>query len=83
MSDTTIIWEAIAVVITDDHPVIYQFIKGKARSRESAVMRMTGIVAPIFIGGYDVSKVRGVARKYLKQKEEDYKKGLVKIKSIH
>ena len=83
MSDTTIIWEAMAVIITDDHPVIYQFVKGQPRSRESAIMRLTGIVAPIFVGGYDISKIRGVARKFLSQKEKDYKAGKVKIKSIY
>ena len=73
----------MSVIITDDHPVLYQYIKGKSRSRESAVMRLTGIIAPIFIGAFDDAMVRGVARQFLKQKETDYLKGLIKIKPIH
>lgn len=83
MSDTTIIWEAMAVIITDDHPVVYQYVKGKARSRESAIMKLTGIIAPMFVGGYDVSKIRGVARQFLAYKEKEYKAGNVKIKPIY
>ena len=83
MSDTTIIWEAMSVIIKDDHPILYQYIKGRVRSRQSAVMRCTGIIAPIFIGAYDDAKIRSVARMFLKQKESDHTNGLIKIKPIH
>lgn len=83
MTDTTIIWELISVIVKDDHPSIYQYIKGKNRSREASVMRITGIIAPIFDGAYDISKIRGVVRDYLKQKESDWKNGKIKIKSIY
>jgi len=83
MSHTTIIWETISVIMKDDHPILYQYIKGKIRSKESAIMRLTGLIAPIFIGAYEDAKLRSVARQYLKQKELDYKNGLVKIKPIH
>ena len=83
MSDTTIIWGAMEVIIKNDHPILYQYIKGKARSRQSAVMRLTGIIAPIFIGGYDDAKVRSVSREFLKQMELDYTNGIIKIKPIY
>ena len=83
MLDTTIIWETMSVIIKNDHPILYQYIKGRVRSRESAVMRCTGIIAPIFIGGYDDAKIRSVARMFLNQKEADYTSGIIKIKPIH
>ena len=83
MTDTRIIWELMSELIKDDHPSIYQYVKGKNKSREAAVMRITGILAPIFYGAYDISKVRSVARDYLKQKELDWKRGKIKIKSIY
>ena len=83
MSDTTIIWEMMEAIVKDDHPCIYQYIKGKTKSRETAIMRVTGILAPIFQGAYDVSKIRGVAREFLKQKENDFISGKLKIKSIY
>lgn len=83
VSHTKIIWDAMSVMVTDDHPVIYQYIMGKSRSRETAIGRLAGIVAPIFIGAYDISKIRGVSRKFLEQKEKDYISGKIKIKSIY
>jgi len=83
MSRTTIIWDAMSVLIKDDHPILYQYIKGKTRSRNSAIMRLTGIIAPIFIGAFDDAMVRGVARKFLHQKESEYARGLIKINPIH
>jgi len=83
MSSTKIIWDAMSVMVKNDHPIIYQYIMGKTRSRESAVMRLTGLMGRIFIGAYDDARVRSVARSYLKQKEDEYKKGLIKIKPIH
>jgi hypothetical protein len=83
ISHTKIIWDAMSVMVMDDHPVIYQYIMGKLRSRETAIGRLTGIVSPIFIGAYTTERVRGVARSFLEQKENDYKKGLIKIKSIY
>ena len=83
MSDTTIIWEMMDAIIKDDHPCIYQYVKGKTKSKETAVMRVTGILAPIFQGAYDISKVRGVAREFLKQKEVEFIGGRLKVKSIY
>jgi len=83
MSNTTIIWDAIVVILKDDHPILYQYIKGKKRSKEVAIMRLTGFIAPIFVGAYEDAKIRSVARQFLKQKELDYTYGLVKIKPIY
>jgi hypothetical protein len=80
MSNTTIIWDAMSVIIKDEHPVLYQYIKGRERSREYAVMRLTGIIAPIFIGAFDDVKIRSVAKQFLNRKEIEYIKGIIKIK---
>jgi hypothetical protein len=60
MSDTTIIWEMMDAIIKDDHPCIYQFIKGKLRSRETAIMRVTGILAPYLKGRMTLVKLEGL-----------------------
>jgi hypothetical protein len=83
MSDTTIIWGAMSVIINNDHPVLYQYIKGRVKSRESVIIRLTNIITPIFIGGYDDAKVRSVSIAFLKQKELDYTNGLIKISPIY
>ena len=83
MSNTTIIWDAMTVIIKNDHPIIYQYIKGRNKSRESAVMRLTSIITPIFTGWCDDVKIRSVSRQFLKQKEMDHINGKIKIKSIY
>lgn len=83
MSDTTIIWELISVTVTKDHPILYQYIKGRVNSKQSAIMRLTGLVAPMFIGACSDAKVRGVVRTYLSKMEKDYKAGKITIKPIY
>jgi len=46
-------------------------------------MRVTEVAHKPFIGVFPISKVRGVAREYLKMKEYEYKAGRIKIKSIY
>lgn len=90
MSDTTFLWKYFFMrLITDDHPSLYQYIKGGRRSKESAVMRITeeiyDWVSPQWMGDWNINivTVRGVARQYLTFKETQWKKGLVKIKEIY
>lgn len=83
MSDTTIIWEMIDAIIKDDHPTVYQYVSGRQLSKESAIMRIGNTIVPIFEGAYDKNKVKMVIIEFLKQKERDYKQGLIKIKSIY
>lgn len=83
MSDTTIIWEAMSVMVNEDHPIIYQYVKGKALSRNSAIIRLTKMVAPIFIGAYNTTKIKSVSKQYLNQMESNYKQNKIKIKPIY
>ena len=83
MTNVTIIWDAISVMIKDDHPILYQYIKGSIKGKTYAITRLSGIITPIFIGAYDDVKINYVVREYLKQKEIDYTNGLVVIKSLY
>ena len=70
-------------MILDSHPAVYQYVKGQSKSRETAVMRVAEISYKPFTDTFTISKVRGVARQYLKMKESEYKAGRIKIKSIY
>lgn len=83
MTDTTLIWKVMVIMILDSHPEVYQYIKGQHKSREAAIMRVTEIAYKPFMGAYNISKVRGVAREFLKMKEGEYKAGRIKVKSIY
>lgn len=83
MTDTTLIWDAITILIPDSHPAIYQYMRGQSKSKETAMMRIIGVLEPLFRGAYDVSKIRKVSREYLQMKHAEYKKGNIKVKSIY
>ena len=50
MTDTTLIWKAMNIMILDSHPAVYQYVKGQSKSREGAVMRVSEILYRPFIG---------------------------------
>jgi hypothetical protein len=83
MSDSEIIKEFIKVSIPDDHPAIYQYIKGRERSRTSAINQIARLADGILTPPYTDGHIRTVARAFLKKKKEDYDKGLIEIRSIY
>ena len=83
MTDTTLIWQAMNIIVTDSHPAIYQFIKGQSKSKDSAIMRVTELTYNIFSGVFDIAEVRGVAREFLTMKGKEYMNGHIKIKCIY
>ena len=83
MSDSEIIKEFIEVSIPDDHPVIYQYIMGRDRSRVSAINQITKLADGILTPPYTIGHIKTVARQFLKKKKEDYEKGLIQIKPIY
>lgn len=70
-------------MIMDSNPIIYQYIKGQQKSRETAVMRITETLSKLFYSVFDIVDIRKVAREFLSFKESEYKKGHITIKSIY
>jgi len=83
MTDTTLIWKAMLLLVPDNHPAVYLYITGHRYSTETAIKRCTDTVEPLFRGAFDAAKIRKVSREYLKMKGDEYKKGRVKIKPIY
>jgi hypothetical protein len=83
MSDTEIIYNFIKVSVPDNHPSVYQYIMGKKRSKETAVNNILKLTEDILTPPYTHGHIRTVARRFLKEKERDYNKGLIEIKSIY
>jgi hypothetical protein len=83
MSDTEIIYIFIKVSVPDDHPSVYQYIMGKKRSKETAVNNIVKLADGVLSPPYTFGHIRTVARRFLKEKEEEYQKGLIKIKPIY
>lgn len=83
MSDTEIIYNFIKVSVPDDHPAIYQYIIGKKRSKETAVNNVTKLAEGILNPPYSMGHIRTVTKRFLKEKEKEYKEGKIKINPIY
>lgn len=90
MSLTTFIWKYFFVkMITENHPAVYQYIKGGERSKSSAINRITeevyDVCNPYWLGdsNIDITYIRGIARQYLKIMEKEYMLGNIKIQDIY
>ena len=80
MSDSKIIREFIQICVPDDHPAIYIYIMGKERSKITAVNQIIKLTDGILTPPYTTGHIKTVARSFLKEKKEQYEKGLIKIK---
>ena len=83
MSDTEIIYIFIELSVPNDHPAIYQYIKGRERSKQSAVNNILKLTDGILNPPYTIGHIRTVIRKFLKEKDRQYKSGEIKITPIY
>lgn len=90
MEITKFIWKYFFTkLIKDNHPAVYQYIKGGYRSKETAVMRITEEVYeycnPYWMGSdsFDITLIRSVSREYLKNMNEEYNLGNITIQEIY
>jgi len=83
MNDSDIIYNFISVSIPDDHPVVYQYVMGRNKSKTSAVEQGLRLADGILSPPYSLGHIRTILKRYLKEKEELYKKGEIKIKPIY
>ena len=83
MSDTEIIYNFIKVSVPNDHPSVYQYIIGKKRSKETAVNNVVKLADGILTPPYSHGHIRTVTKRFLKEKEEEYKQGKIEIQSIY
>lgn len=83
MSDSEIIKEFIKVSIPDDHPSIYIYINGRERSRVTAINQIAQSCDGILSPPYTMGHIKTVARNFLKEKKEEFEKGLIEIKPIY
>jgi len=83
MNDSDIIYNFISVSIPDDHPIVYQYVAGQKRSKSSAIEQGLRLTEGILTPPYSYGHIRTVLRRFLKEKEQQYKEGKIKIKPIY
>lgn len=83
MSDSEIIRQFIEVSVPDDHPAIFIYINGKDRSKQTAINQIAKLTEEILTPPYTEGHIRTVAKNFLKEKNEQYQMGLIKIREIY
>jgi len=84
MTDTTLIWHALLIMIPDNHPAISMYINRRGGiGSEKAMLHILKSIESLFKETYTVSKLRVVSRNFLKMKESEYRKGNIKINTLY
>lgn len=84
MTDTTLIWHALLIIIPDSHPAISIYVNRRGSiGREKAMMYILKSIESLFKDTYTISKLRVVGVDFLKMKEREYRKGNIKINTLY
>jgi hypothetical protein len=83
MDDSKIIEIFIRLAIPDNHPIVYQYIKGRDRSKATALNRLGAVCYDYLSPPYTIGHIKTVGRRFLKEKEAQYKRGEIEIKPIY
>jgi hypothetical protein len=83
MTESLFISKFIHKEFTDDHPVIYLYVCGNSRSQELAISKAMGLLTIIFCPCILESQIKRLLVLFLETKKEQYKKNLIKVKSIY
>ena len=83
MNDTKIIFNVIQNSIPNDHPSVYQYIHGNKQTRQKVVNNIANSFNGILCPPYSIGHVRRTVKTFLKNKEEQYKRGEIKISPIY
>lgn len=83
MGDSDIIYDLLRLSIPNDHPALYQYIKGGERSKAGAVNNIFASIDGLMNPPYSIGHIRTVIRRFLKDKKKEYKEGLFEPKPIY
>lgn len=83
MTDKTIILSFLAKEFPDSHPAIYIYVCGQKRSEQTAINKLMDLTRIVFCPPLHNEYVLEIVKQYLKNKKENYKKGLIKVKPYY
>ena len=83
MKDSIIIWKYISREYPDSHQCVFVYVSGNPRGKKLAISQIVKSIEPVFSGVMSEYLMKTVAKAYLEDKLNGYKKGLVKIKSVY
>ena len=83
MEDSTIIWKFLSREYQNDHPVIFIYVCGQARSSKTAIDKVNDLVFPIFYPTISEHIIKVTIKGFLDMKKRQYIKGEFTPKPIY
>jgi hypothetical protein len=83
MDEEKFIIDFLHKFIKEDNPIIYIYIMGKRRSKETAINKTLAKIYCIFVPAITKDNLQKYVTNFLNLMEENYKNGKIKIKSIY
>jgi len=83
MTDRTIITKFLSREFPNDHPTIYIYVCGQKRSEKTAIDKIMNLTRQIFCPPLSEFFVLEIVKDFLNDKKNQYKKGLITVKSYY
>lgn len=83
MTDAILINNFLSREFPDDHPIIYIYVCGQKRSEKTSIEKIMSLSIQIFCPPFSEFFVLEVVKKFLDDKKNAYKNGLIKVKSLY
>ncbi len=83
MTDSEIIWKYLNGEIKDDHPAVYLYCCGNARSPKTAKDKLLVLAYQVFAPAMPDYILKATIHGFLENKKKLYMKGLIKVKPLY
>jgi len=83
MSDTELICKFLRREYQDDDPVIYLYVCGNVRSPKTAIQKALDVAKLVFFPAMTEYVIQKGVIKFLDEKKELYKRGLISVKPLY
>lgn len=83
MTDTNILFIYLNKIIPNEHPIVYQYVMGGQRSKDSAITRCVGECKSAFNDAVSDMFIKKTVSQFLEFKRLEHSRGNIQITSIY
>lgn len=83
MNDVILVTKFLMREFPDEHPLIFIYVCGQKRSEQTSIEKMMSLTKQIFSPPLHEEFVLDIVKKFLLEKKNLYKKGLITVKSYY
>lgn len=82
-TDRELIIKSLNREFKDDHPSVYLYVYGHARTKKTAIFNLIKYARVIFYGCFDDDYLKPHIVEFLEYKKEQYDNGEIKVKTFY